>query len=95
MVYTNGSVVITESADILTGDLAAPFFTPVIMEVETDAPDGLIDDNPDVFDFEFEGISYTGISMENSINLGTNKKQTYQMLSVPENQLEKLIDYYG
>jgi hypothetical protein len=67
--------------------------------METDAPEDLLEDmdnDPTIgFQFTFEGDTYKIISLENSINPKTGKKQTYSGLSHPDNLLEKLIDYYG
>lgn len=99
MEYINGSTVIIEKADVLIGGLADPFFTPVSLEIEIDAPEDLLDlldaDPTKGFEFTFEGDTYKGISVENSINPKTNKKQTYKLLNHPDNNLSKLINYYG
>lgn len=99
MAFINGPDVLVENADAPVGDLTAKFFTPVTLTVETDAPDDLLDlldANPiQGFQFTFEGTTYKGIAIENSVNLKTNKKQTYTFLSHPDNDLTKLIDYYG
>ena len=90
---------IVEDADVPFGDLADPFFTPVLLTVEADSLDDLLDNldsTPEaVFQFTFEGRTYKGISVENSVNPKTYKKQTFTLLSHPDNDLTPLIDYYG
>lgn len=99
MIYNDGTTQIIEDADIVVGDMNDPFFTPVVIEVETGGSEDLLDsldDNPIMgFDFDFEGNNYICISMENSINPGSNKKQTFQLLSHPDNDLTKLKNYFG
>jgi len=99
MIYDDGTTQIIEDADVPVGDMAAPFFTPVLLEVEVDTQDDLLDEldsNPTAsFEFEFEGVTYKGIALENSLNPKVNKKQVYQLLSHPENNLSNFIDYYG
>jgi hypothetical protein len=99
MAYVNGANIVVESADVPMADLAVPFFTPIIIDAEVNAPEDLndeLDDNPlQIFQFTFEGNTYKGISLENSVNPKRNKKQTFSMLSVPDNDLTPLIDYYG
>lgn len=99
MAYINGATVIVENANVPVGSLAAPFFTPVVITVDTDAPEdllSLLDANPiQGFTWTFEGTTYTGISIENSVNPKTNKRQTYTLLSHPDNDLTKLIKYHG
>jgi hypothetical protein len=99
MAYLNGGTVIVEKADVPIGDLADAFFTPDILSFETDAPEDMNDDldiNPDAcFDFTIDGVPYIIVPMDVGINPKTNKKQSFTGLSVPENDLTKLIEYYG
>lgn len=99
MIYDNGSTQIIENADVPISSLADPFFTPVVLEVEAASLDTLLDDLDEIptrcFDFTFEGVTYVGIPLENSVNPGTLKKQTIQLLSHPDNDLTNLIDFYG
>lgn len=99
MVYADGVTTVAESADFQIGDLAAPFFVPVQLVVEAQAPADLLDRldaNPlAVIQFTFEGQTYRGLIDEVGINPKTGKQQTYTLLSFPDNDLTKFIDYYG
>lgn len=93
MTYVNGSDVVVENADEPIGDLDAPFFQPVTLMIETDAP--VTDDALVWVDFDFEGVNYLGLAMSTGANLGSRKKQTFELLSHPDNDLTKLIKYFG
>ena len=99
MVYSNSPVFIAESGDEVIGDFAAPFFTPTTLTIDVDVPDDLLDQldqNPAAgLQFTFEGNVYKGVSLENSINPKTDKAQTFTILSHPDNDLTKLVSYYG
>lgn len=99
MIYNNGAVQIIENADEPVIEWPDPFFTPVVLEVEVDSLDDLLDQLDEspirAMQFTFEGETYLGIPIESSINPGTLKKQTFQLLSHPDNDLSNLIDYYG
>jgi len=99
MAYSNAGDVRIEKADVAIGSLANPFFTPVVLVMDVNIPENMLD-HQDLypgsnFEFIFEGETYKGILLENNINPKTNKKQTFQLLSHPDNNLNKLIDYYG
>jgi hypothetical protein len=56
----------------------------------------LLDENPlQLFDFDFYGVNYKGIMEEATISPGTEKEQSYKLLSTATNDLKTLIDYYG
>lgn len=99
MIYNDGVTQIIENADYPVSLMADPFFTPVILEAEFDSLDDLLDNMEAApissFEFTFEGQTYKGILIENSVNPKTYKKQTMQFLSHPDNGLTKLIQYYG
>lgn len=99
MIYDNGTTQIIENADEPVIGWDEPFFTPVVLEVEVDSLDDLLnqlDETPTRgMQFTFDGQTYKGIQIETSINPGTLKKQTFQLLSHPDNDLSPLIDYYG
>lgn len=99
MIYNNGSVQIIENADVPVSDLADPFFTPVLLEIEVSSLPDLLDDLDEIptrcMQFTFEGETYKGIPIENSVNPGTLKKQTFTLLSHPDNDLSNLIEHYG
>jgi hypothetical protein len=96
MEYINGSDVVQEKADVVIGSLDAPFFVPVLIAAEVETIDDLLDLDPSrAFVFSFDGQDYEGLSMENGINPDTRKKQTFQILSSPNNDLTKLIEYFG
>lgn len=99
MIYDDGATQIIENADLPVSLMASPFFTPVVLEAEFDSLDDLLDDMETFptssFEWEFEGQTYKGILLENSVNPKTYKKQTMQFLSHPDNDLTKLIQYYG
>lgn len=99
MVYDDGTDQIIENADLPVSLMDDPFFTPVILEAEFDSLDDLLDSMETFpissFEWEFEGETYKGILLENSVNPKTYKKQTMQFLSHPDNDLTKLIEYYG
>lgn len=90
---------VVEKADIRIGDLGDKIFHPIILEFETPAPINLIellDANPlQIFSVEFLGNIYTGIPIKVAINPSNDKKQSYQLLALPENDLSLLISYYG
>lgn len=96
MTYTNGSTVVVENADFHLGDLAAPFFTNVMLVVETDAPNELLEAAPSAcFQFSLNGKVYVGIPDSTGVSLVRKGKQTYEFFSHPDNVLTDLIDYYG
>lgn len=99
MEYINGPDIVIEKSDITIGDLDAKFFDPVTIAVETMAPSDLLDeldtDEWKCFQFSFQGQTYKGIALKNSINPSSNKSQTFELLSLAENDLTPLIDYYG
>lgn len=90
---------VTEKADVALSDLSGKFFEPVVLEGEFQAPDDIIqllDTNPlQVFQFPIAGALYNGIMIRSSIAPATKKTQTFQFLSLPSNDLTKLIDYNG
>lgn len=99
MIYNNGTVQIIENADEPVSDWDEPFFTPVLLEVEVSSLNDLLDDLDEIptrcMQFTFEGETYKGIPVENSVNPGTLKKQTFTLLSHPDNDLSNLISYFG
>jgi hypothetical protein len=90
---------VVENADVTIGDLDAPFFWPVRFDFKGSVPDDmedLLDANPlQLFRFPFQGTMYVGIANTVSAAPSSRAVQSLQLLSVPENQLQNLIDYYG
>lgn len=90
---------IVEKDDLVIGDAGNSFFIPVYFDFDVPAPDDLLqllDLNPlQVFTFEIDGNTYSGILNKVSIAPSTRKAQSYQLLSTPTNDLTKLIQYYG
>jgi hypothetical protein len=99
MAYINGPVVVVENADVRVGDLNPRFFDLVLLSIEIPAPNDLIDQLDAIpgrcFEFEFNGDTYKGISLKNSISPSSLEAQTYDLLSLSTNDLTKLIEYYG
>lgn len=83
-------------ADINT--MLAPLFRNIILEFDTPAPVDLfeiLDQNPvKAFEFTYYGITYRGIPIKASTEPYTEDKQTYTLLSAPDNDLTTLIDVY-
>lgn len=90
---------IVENADAQVGSLDKPFFWPVPFDFTTNVPDDmedLLDANPlQLFRFPFHNTFYVGIMNTASMAPSSRAVQNFQLLSVPENQLQNLIDYYG
>jgi hypothetical protein len=90
---------IIEKADVNISDLAEPFLSPIQFDAEFSVPDDtleMLDLNPlQVFKFPVKGIYYKGILMKGSVADSNKKTQQYSLLSLPENDLTKLIEYYG
>jgi hypothetical protein len=99
MEYINGADFLIEKADQPVSGLAAPFFTPVTIDIETPVPDNYLsslDENPlQVIRFSFQGEVFEMVPMETGVNPQTNKAQQFSGLSAPGNNLTKLIEYYG
>ena len=99
MVYDNGSTQVIENMDVPVSSLGDPFFRPVLMEIEVASLDSLLDDLDEIptrcMEFTFEGDTYKIIPLENSVNPGTLKKQTFIGYSHPDNDLSKFISYHG
>jgi hypothetical protein len=99
MVYVNGSDIVTEKGDMSVSDFAGKFLLPVNLSVETDAPVDLLDDIDSdpllIYQFSCDAGTFRFISLENSVNPSANKKQTYTGWSTADNDLSKLIEYYG
>ena len=99
MEYVNGSSVIIEKANVTIGDLADPYFQPVILTAEVTAPETLQDlleaDPGRGYKFTHEGYEYSLIPLEIGSNPVRRRRQTYQGLSHPDNDLTRLINYYG
>lgn len=99
LITTIGLNTIEEKANVNIGSLAAPFFLPVLLEFNAIAPFELLElldaDPLQIFDWDFYGTNYKGIMVKVGIAPGSQKEQAYQMLSAPDNDLKKLIDYYG
>lgn len=91
MVYNDGTIVLIEKADVPVGSLSAKFFLPILIYIDTPG----IQDPFDVIGFYINGHPYTGISIENSVNIKTFTPQTYILWSTPDNNLLPLIKYYG
>lgn len=91
MVYINGSDVVIEASDVPVGSLKPKIFLPFLLIADVKG----IDNALDKIKFDFDGYTYYGLSIQNSINPKTNKIQTYTMWSFPENNLLPLIKYYG
>ena len=45
--------------------------------------------------FVFNGYTYTGIPIKNSVNPSTRKEQTFEIWPLPTSDIKNLIDYYG
>ena len=56
----------------------------------------LLDANPlQLFNFDFNGDNYKGIMVEVGIAPGTEKEQNYKFLPTADNDVTKLIEYFG
>lgn len=90
---------ITDKDSVNVGALDPQFFTPWIIEGDFPAPDNLLDllnSNPlQVFRFTVDNTSYVGILNKVSIAHSSRKLQNYEFLSVPANQLQNLINFFG
>ena len=90
---------IVEKDNVTVSALGDKFFYPVIFDFDVPAPANLLEllnNNPlQVFRFPFYGDYYTGIVVKVSIAPSNLKSQNYQLLSTSENDLSKLISYYG
>jgi hypothetical protein len=99
MAYINGADVVVENADVPVGGMAAKFFDPPLLRAEVIPPDSMLDDldiNPtSIFQLTFDGNTYKGISLKNSINRKRNKVQTFELWPTADTDLEPLIEYYG
>lgn len=88
-----------ENSDMIVGNMDDPYFIPWYIDGEWPVPDNLLellDSNPlQVFKFPIMGTFFMGIINKVSIAHSTRKVQQLQFLSVSENDLEILIDYYG
>lgn len=88
-----------EKADVNIGAMGDRFFIPVIFDFECIAPFDLLDlldVNPlQVFNFDFDGNNYRGILVEVGLVPGADTKQNYKLLCTADNDITKLVDYYG
>lgn len=90
---------VVEKADIQLSLLGDRIFHPLVMEFDTPVTDNLIElldaDPLQIFRVLVDGNYYTGIPLKVSISPSNKKKQTYQLLALPENDLTQLIEYNG
>ncbi|RUP39766.1 MAG: hypothetical protein EKK63_09005 [Acinetobacter sp.] len=90
---------IIERQDVPVIGLNNRFFYPLVMTLELPAPNNLLDlmeANPlATYQVTFDGNTFTGILLKNSVAPSTNKAQTYELLLDSDNDLTKLIDYAG
>ena len=89
---------IVEKADVQLS-LPSRFFIPLLLDFDVPAPEdliGLLDLNPlSVFQFPFEGSTYTGILTKVSTGSSAERSQAYQLLSIESNPITELISFYG
>lgn len=90
---------ITERDSVTLGDIGDIYFHPVYLEGEFDAPDNineLLDANPlTVFEIDIDNNVFKGFVMKSSIAPSKRNTQSFQLLSHPDNDLTKLIEYNG
>jgi len=81
------------------GNLGSQFFVPLIFNITVPPPNdllSLLDANPlKIYRFPFYGNYYTGILIEVSTGLAAHTAQNWKLLALPDNDFEKLIEYYG
>lgn len=90
---------IIEKADVPIASLKNAFFNPIVLQGDFPPPENLLellDINPlQVIRFPLEGNYYYGVITNISIEPSEKKEQQIQMLSLPQNDLTKLIKYFG
>lgn len=90
---------IVEKDDVNIGSLDAPFFYPVYFDGEFPVTNNILDllaINPlQVLRFPVNGTFYKGIIVKAAVSGNRTSSHAYQMLSTADNNLLKLIDYYG
>ena len=90
---------LVEKADINIGSLNSAFFYPVYFDAEFPVTNNILDllaINPlQVLRFSVNGTFYKGIIVKAAVSGNRTSSHAYQMLSTADNNLLKLIDYYG
>lgn len=88
-----------EKADVNIGSLDDIFFYPLLVEADFNVPFDLIesiDSNPkQVFRFPFQGNYFKGFLVKGSISPSSRKAQTFQLMLTADNDINKLIEYFG
>lgn len=95
MVVNQPGAYLEERGDISIGTFGPKIFDPVLIEIDTVVPSAtmeLLRVSPNrTFKFTYEGMTYIGFPIKDSISPATNEGQTYQFLSAPSNNLSQLI----
>lgn len=95
LVVINGSVVVSETADVNVGDLNPKIFLPLVAEFETQVPTNLIqlmNENPHgFFTFTYLGNEFKGFVLEASQKVSDEAEQTWKLLLSPSTDTSKLI----
>lgn len=81
---------IIESASVLIGNLPPQKFIPWIIEVETVVPEGYKPLSTDGYVFTYKRNQWAGIAIKSGIQPYINKAQTFTLLALASNNMEKM-----